>query len=178
MTDRTVLSNDLERARRDFHALLSCVSADEWRKPTSGTRWTNEELLFHMVFGYLVVQRLLVLVKLFGKLPDSFSRVYARLLDAATPVFHQVNYIGSRFASRVFNRKRMGAKMDRVVDSLARSLAKETDAALDRGMHFPKRWDPYFRDYMTLAQVYGYPGRHYEHHRRQLTLAKIPPEAV
>ncbi|MCE5289914.1 MAG: DinB family protein [Nocardiaceae bacterium] len=178
MTDRAVLSNDLESARRDFHSLLNCVSADEWRKPTTGTRWTNEELLFHMVFGYLVVQRLLVLVKLFGKLPDPVSRGYAWLLNATTPVFHHVNYVGSRFASRVFNRKRMGAKMDRVIDSLQRSLAKETDAALDRGMHFPTRWDPYFRDYMTLAQVYAYPGQHYAHHRRQLTLVKIPPESA
>ncbi|WP_440446560.1 hypothetical protein [Nocardia amamiensis] len=27
-----------------------------------------------------------------------------------------------------------------------------------------------FADYMTLADIYAYPGRHYDHHRRQLTL--------
>ncbi len=38
-------------------------------------------------------------------------------------------------------------------------------------MHFPVGWDPYFNDYMTLREVYHYPTRHYDHHRRQLTLA-------
>ena len=31
-------------------------------------------------------------------------------------------------------------------------------------------WDPYFKAYMTLADVYRYPTQHCEHHRRQLTL--------
>ena len=35
-----------------------------------GTRWTSEQLLFHMVFGYMIVQRLLILVKVFSRLPD------------------------------------------------------------------------------------------------------------
>lgn len=32
------------------------------------------------------------------------------------------------------------------------------------------RLGPYFRDYMTLLEVYHYPTQHYDHHRRQLTL--------
>ena len=85
MTDRAAHSADLERARTDFHHLLGLVGGDEWRKPTSGTRWTNEQLLFHMVFGYMVVQRLLILVRLFGHLPDGFSRGFAGALNAVTP---------------------------------------------------------------------------------------------
>lgn len=164
---------DLEGARSDFHHLLTLVGADDWDKPTPGTRWTNEELLFHMVFGYLVVQRLLVLVRMFGRLPDSAGRRFAALLDASTPPFHVVNYHGTRLAALVSNRKRMAAKLDRVIDSLQRSLSRESEDRLRRGMHFPTRWDPYFRDYMTLADVYRYPGKHYAHHRRQLTLTKL-----
>jgi hypothetical protein len=37
-------------------------------------------------------------------------------------------------------------------------------------MHFPVGWDPYFKDSMTLLEVYHYPTQHYDHHRRQLTL--------
>jgi hypothetical protein len=59
--DGVSLASDLERARRDFHKLLTAVEDDEWTKPTRETRWTNEQLLFHMVFGYMVVQRLLIL---------------------------------------------------------------------------------------------------------------------
>jgi hypothetical protein len=38
-------------------------------------------------------------------------------------------------------------------------------------MAFPVSWDPYFPPHMTLEDVYRYPNRHVEHHRRQLTLA-------
>jgi hypothetical protein len=37
----------------------------------------------------------------------------------------------------------------------------------------PDAMGPYFREYMTLADVYRYPGQHYDHHRRQLTLTKL-----
>jgi hypothetical protein len=40
-------------------------------------------------------------------------------------------------------------------------------------MYYPTRWDPHFREYMTLADVYRYPGQHYDHHHRQLTLTKL-----
>jgi len=171
--NRVALAMDLERARADFHHSLTLLGEDDWNKPTSGTRWTNEELLFHMVFGYMVVQRLLVLVRMFGRLPDWASRRYAWLLDAGTRPFNIINYYGTRLAALVYNRKRMAAKLDRVITALERSLASEDEDGLHRGMHFPARWDPYFRDYMTLADVYQYPGQHYDHHRRQLTLTKL-----
>jgi DinB family protein len=169
----TALSADLERARNDFHRLLICVGEDEWDKPTSGTRWTNEQLLFHMVFGYMVVQRLLILVRLFSHLPEWISRGFAQTLNAGTPLFDRINYYGTNLAALIYNRERMAAKLDRVVDALQRSLGRQDEKALSRGMHFPNRWDPYFRDYMTLSQVYSYPGKHYDHHRHQLALARL-----
>ena len=168
----TALSADLERARADFQHLLSLVGSEEWDKASSGTRWTNEQLLFHMVFGYMVVQRLLILVYVFSRLPDCASRGFAWALNAGTPLFDRINYYGTNLAALVYNRRRMAAKLDRVIDALQRSLARRDQKALRRGMHFPNRWDPYFRDYMTLSDVYGYPGKHYDHHRRQLALAR------
>jgi hypothetical protein len=170
---RAELAADLERARTDFHYLLGIADESEWRKPTSGTRWSNEQLLFHMVFGYMVVQRLLILVRLFSRLPDWASRGYAQVLNAATTPFHAVNYYGTCTAASFYNRKRMGGKMDRTIAVLQQSVARAHDDALKRGMHFPAEWDPYFRDFMTLAEVYRYPGLHYDHHRRQLTLSKL-----
>jgi hypothetical protein len=167
--DRAMIAADLERARVEFHRLLAEAERGEaWTNPTHGTRWTNEQLLFHMVFGYMVVQRLLVLVRVFGRLPDPVSRLYARVLDAASAPFHAINYHGSCAAALVYNRRRMGAKIDRVIASLQRKLTHETDDALRRGMHFPPRWDPFFKDYMTLADVYRYPGQHFDFHARQL----------
>jgi hypothetical protein len=173
VVDRAAITNELERARSDFHHLLAIAVQDDWEKPTCGTRWTNEQLLFHMVFGYMVVKRLLPLVRVFGHLPESLSRGFARVLDASTRPFDLINYHGSCLAARVYNRDRMGKRLDHVVDSLERSVLNEDDNAFRRGMHFPTRWDPYFRDYMTLADVYRYPGQHYDHHRVQLTLAGL-----
>jgi protein-tyrosine-phosphatase len=173
--DPAAIANDLERARADFYRLLHMAGDEEWSAPTSGTRWTNEQLLFHMVFGYMVVQRLLVLVAILGRSPQPLSRGFARLLDAATRPFHEINYYGTCLAAIVYNRRRMGAKMGRLIDALQRSLARSDESALRRAMYFPTRWDPYFHDSMTLASVYRYPGQHYDHHRQQLTLAGLAP---
>jgi hypothetical protein len=53
---------------------------------------------------------------------------------------------------------------------LHRHLDDETDETLARRMHFPVDWDPYFRDTMTLLEVYHYGTQHYAFHARQLTL--------
>ena len=38
--------------------------------------------------------------------------------------------------------------------ALERRLRAETSARLRSGMHYPVRWDPFFRDFMTLADLY------------------------
>jgi hypothetical protein len=169
--DRAEIAADLERARVEFHRLLAEVERhDAWATPTRGTQWTNEQLLFHMVFGYMIVQRLLVLVKMFSQLPDQVSRGFARLLNSATRAFDAINYYGSRPGTLVYNRHRIGAKIDRVIAALQRKLAHESDDTLRCGMHFPTRWDPFFTDYMTLEDVYRYPGQHFDFHERQLNI--------
>jgi hypothetical protein len=168
--DRAAIAADLERARTVLHELLDGASSVALARRSSGTRWTNEQLLFHMVFGYMVVRRLLMLVRVFSRLPDRVGRGFARALNAATPVFHQINYLGSCAAATVFDRSRMGHHCDRVIAALQRSLAQESDANLQRSMAFPVRWDPFFTDVMTLEQIYRYPGKHFDFHRDQLTL--------
>ncbi|PBC35457.1 maleylpyruvate isomerase [Rhodococcus sp. ACS1] len=168
--DRTEIAADLERARRALHELLGSASPGDFDRRSNGTRWTNEQLLFHMVFGYMVVRRLLVLVRAFSRLPDPIGRGFARALDTTTPVFHEINYLGSCAAATVFNRRRMGRQCDRVIGKLQRSLAKESETNLRRSMAFPVRWDPFFTETMTLEQVYRYPGKHFDFHRDQLTL--------
>jgi hypothetical protein len=37
--------------------------------------------------------------------------------------------------------------------------------------NYPTRWEPFFKDYMTLAHVYRYPGQHFDFHKGQLTLS-------
>ena len=69
-TDRRSIHVELERARTDLHQLVARATSADLRRRTDGTRWTNQQMLWHMAFGYLIVSRLLRLVRLFGRLPD------------------------------------------------------------------------------------------------------------
>ena len=169
--DTSEIAAEMRRAAADFRVLLDGATRSELRRRSDGTRWTNEQLLFHMLFGYLVVRNLRALVWVFGRLPDPFSRGFAALLDAGTRPFHVINYVGSLAGARVLGHARMERLFDHVVRRLIASMNRQTPAALARGMHMPTGWDPYFRSYMTLADVYHYATQHYGHHRRQLGLA-------
>jgi hypothetical protein len=169
--DKEQICAELDRVRSDYRELLDTATVAELRKPSEGTKWSNEQLLFHMLFGYLLVRNLRFLVWGFSYLPDGASRRFAALLNAGTRPFHVINYIGSLFGARTLGYPRMERLMDRVLSGLQTSLRAQPERALDRGMHFPVGWDPYFRDFMTLRDVYSYPTQHYDHHRQQLTLA-------
>lgn len=67
--DRAAISEDLEAARSRLHALLGQADAADLRRRTNGTGWTNEQLLFHMVFGFLIVRVLVRLVRVVGRPP-------------------------------------------------------------------------------------------------------------
>jgi hypothetical protein len=168
--DNALISAEMNRVRHDYRELVDSATVAELGKPTDGTRWNNEQLLFHMLFGFLLVRNLRLLVWVFSRLPDGASRRFAALLNAGARPFHVINYLGSLFGARALGYPRMERQMDRVLSSLEASLLAQPDRALERGMHFPVDWDPYFKDYMTLRDVYHYPTQHYDHHRQQLTL--------
>jgi hypothetical protein len=167
--DRRDLDADLERVAIDFHDLLGTVTVVELRDPTTGTKWTNEELLFHMLFGFLLARTLLVLVKAFARLPAAVSRAFATALNAGTRPFHVVNYLAALPGPRVLSGRTMGKLMDHTIRHLRAHLERESERSLALAMHFPVGWDPYFKNVMTVADVYAYPTQHYDHHRRQLT---------
>jgi hypothetical protein len=170
--DRTAVHEEMERTRRSFHELLDAASESDLRRAGAGTRWNNRQLLFHMLLGYLIIRALLRLVRMFDRLPDGASRGYARLLNAATVPFDAVNFAGSWLGGTLMPRSWMSALFDRTIAALHRRLDGETDRQLARGMHYPTRWDPFFRDYMTLADVYRFPAQHFDFHRAQLTLPR------
>jgi hypothetical protein len=170
--DQVQICAEMDRVRNDFRVLIDTATVAELRRATDGTKWNNEQLLFHMVFGFLLVRNLRMLVWVFSRLPVGASRRFAALLNGATRPFHVINYAGSLFGARALGYARMERLMDRVLGDLQKSLRAQPERALERGMHFPVGWDPYFRDYMTLRDIYHYPTQHYDHHRRQLTLAR------
>ena len=48
-------------------------------------------------------------------------------------------------------------------------MGKQTEQSMSRGMHCPTKWDPHFKPYMTLGDIYHYPAQHFDHHDRQLS---------
>jgi hypothetical protein len=168
--DRRSVHAELELARGTFQTLVATASPGDLRRHTVGTRWTNQQLLFHMLFGYLIVLGLLRLVRFFGRLPERYSLRFARALNAGSRPFHVVNYLGACAGALVFRGPLLAATFDRTITALHQHLDDETDETLARRMHFPVDWDPYFRDTMTLLEVYHYGTQHYVFHARQLTL--------
>ena len=169
--DPAAIRAETDQARQDFRHLLARASAADLRRPSDGTKWTNQQLLFHMLFGYLIVRALLPLARIFGHLPGGASHAFARLLDSARKPFHLINYLGSCAGARIIPPARMPAVLGRVTATLQHRIQQET-TTLGRGMHYPTTWDPLFTDYMTLGEIYHYPAQHYRHHRHQLTLSE------
>jgi hypothetical protein len=93
------VDGELRRAQAEFHQLITSASPDDLRRPTDGTRWTNRQLLFHMVLGYGVVRTLLPGVRVLGRL--GHSRGFAATLNAGRRPFHWINYVGPCVAARL-----------------------------------------------------------------------------
>ena len=172
--DRKSIHAELERVHLDLHSLVEQATASDLRRRTDGTSWTNGQMLWHMVFGYVIVWRLLPGVRLLGRLPDGFSRLFAAALNAGTRPFHVINYLGGCGGALVFHGPRLTRLLDRIVEQLHRRLDAETEESLGRRMHFPVKWDPFFADTMTVTDVYHYGTQHYDFHRAQLTLEPRP----
>jgi DinB superfamily len=166
--DRNEVIKELRRVQADFHQLVSTTSADALRRRSQGTRWSNQQLLFHMVFGYVIVRTLLPLVRFLGRLGR--SRGFAATLNAGYRPFHLINYLGSCGGGQLLTTRAQAALLDRTINALQRELAAETDTSLALSMHFPTAWDPYFKPTMSVLDVYHFGTQHYEHHRRQLDL--------
>lgn len=167
---------ELDRAQREFHTLITHATAADLRQKSVGTDWSNRELFFHMLFGYLITRTLLVLVALISRAPRAAQRRFASVLDMTTPAFHRVNFWGSRAGAAMISPRRADAWLARVIASLHRHLDAETDSSLRRTMWFPVRWDPYFAERMSRADVYHYATLHFDHHRRQLAIDDTPDD--
>lgn len=84
--------------------------------------------------------------------------------------YHAINYLGSCVGGTLLRPPTFAALLDRTVTALRRDLATEGEQNLTRCMAFPASWDPYFKDTMSLLDVYHFGTQHFEHHQRQLTL--------
>jgi hypothetical protein len=128
-------------------------------------------LLFHIALGFFLVVPLFVLMRLFAALPPSISKVFARCLNAATPLFNGINALGPRFGARVFNARRLGRTFDAVHRLIVRKIESMRPEDWVGGMHYPTKWEPLFADFMTFESLFRYPVAHMQHHRAQIDVS-------
>lgn len=164
------IGQDLEQARATFRRLIARATVADLQRRSAGTRWTNRQLLFHMVFGYLIVRTLLPLVGRFGRLPLSCSRHFSAVLQAFRGPYNLINYLGSCLGGWLLTPPTMVTLMDRTTLALQRGLDRETAETLALTMAFPTSWDPYFTETMSVLDVYRFGTQHFRHHQSQLTL--------
>jgi hypothetical protein len=166
---KAALRVEFESTRSSFLTLLNSLSDEDLRKKSLNSGWTNGEILFHMTFAFMILNSLIPLVRFWGRLPESYSKIFARILNAFTGPFNWVNAIGARTGGRIYRGKRIGKKFDRVYFSLLKRLNSVREAEWRRGMYYPTRWDALFKQYMTLEDVFHYPVVHFKFHLKQLS---------
>jgi hypothetical protein len=128
--DKGLVHAQLDRVRLEFRQLVDGAGDADLRRLSNGTRWTNRQLLFHMLLGYLIVRALLRLVRIFGRLPRGTSRRFAWLLNAGAKPFDVVNYFGSCLGGSTLSPDHMTTMFDHVIAKLHKRLDAETEADL------------------------------------------------
>jgi hypothetical protein len=151
--------------------MVASISERDWTQPSWNAGWTNGQIVFHVLLGFVLVAPLARLLVLFDHLPDRCSRVLAGALNLSTPLFNRVNAIGPRGGASLLGRAGIIRQFDKVhADILVRiDRARPSDWAAT--MNYPTRWDPRFHERMDMFALMRYPIGHLRHHRQQLRMS-------
>ena len=162
------IRSELESTHSSFHTVLDSLSEEDCHKQSLNPGWTNGEILAHMLFGFIILNVLLPMARLWGLLPKSSSKPFAWLLNACTGPFNWVNALGPRMQGKVFTYKRIGKLYDSVYISLLKKAASIKDEEWEHGMYYPTKWDANFSEFMTLEKLFHYPVIHFNFHLNQI----------
>ena len=165
---KSAIQTELESTRATFHTLLDSLSENDLRKKSHNPGWTNGEILAHMIFGFIILNALLPMARLWGLLPKRASKIFARVLNALTVPFNWVNGLGARLQAQVFTYNRIGKVYDWIYFSLVRQINLIKDDEWERGMYYPTHWDSNFSDFMTIEKLFHYPVIHFNFHLKQI----------
>lgn len=168
-TIKEEICTELDATRTRFHSLLNSFSEQDFQEQSLNSGWTNGEILAHMTFGFIVVDVLLSLARLWGRLPKRTSKWFAWLLNIFTGPFNWFNALGARGQGKIFTRKRIGKIYDQTYFSLLKKVNSIKDNEWERGMYYPTKWDSNFEEFMTLEKLFHYPVTHFNFHLTQIS---------
>jgi hypothetical protein len=166
---RQAIFKELEATRAKFHSLLDSLSDEDFQKQSLNPGWTNGEILAHMTFGFIVINVLLPMARLWGRLPRGSSKWFAWLLNAMTGPFNWFNALGARGQGRIFTPQRIGKIYDRAYFSLLVKIDSIQEDEWEHGMYYPTKWDSNFNEFMTLEKLFHYPVIHFNFHLTQIS---------
>lgn len=158
----------LNEARATFHSLVESLSEQDFQERSLNPGWTNGEILAHITFGFIIVNVLLPMARLWGRLPKRSSKWFAWVLNAVTGPFNLVNELGARGQGKIFTRNRIGRIYDRAYRSLLSKAASIRADEWEQGMYYPTKWDSNFDEFMTLEKLFHYPVIHFNFHLTQI----------
>jgi uncharacterized damage-inducible protein DinB len=167
------IRSELELTRKTFHTALDSLSESDLRRQSLNPGWTNGEILAHILFGFIILNALLPMARVWGRFPKSSSRPLAWLLNASTRPFNWINALGARLQGRVFTYKRIGKLFDNIINSLIKKVQSIKEEEWERGMYYPTRWDSNFSEFMTLENLFHYPVIHCKFHLGQISIKKL-----
>jgi hypothetical protein len=165
---RKEILTQLNVARASFHALVDSLSEQDFQRQSLNPGWTNGEILAHMTFGFIIINVLLPMARLWGRLPKASSKPFAWLLNVSTRPFNWFNALGARGQGKVFTHQRIGKIFDGVYFSLLKKINSIKDEEWERGMYYPTKWDANFDEFMTLEKLFHYPVTHFNFHLTQI----------
>ena len=158
----------LRMAHLSFHDLLDSLSEQDFHKQSLNPGWTNGEILAHMTFGFIIINVLLRMARVWGQLPRGSSKWFAWLLNAFTGPFNWINALGARGQGRVFTRRRVGKIFDHAHRALLKKVNSIQEDEWERGMYYPTKWDANFDEFMTIEKLFHYPVIHFNFHFNQI----------
>lgn len=164
------IRDDLLWIAEDFARIIRDAGTEELNAPSAGTRWTNRQLLFHMLLGQEIARTFLVLIGVFSRLPPDASRGWSRMLAALTAPYDWINWAGAVIGARILTLRRTERMMAGATRRIVRWYDHAGASDLARGMSVPPSWDPYFAPWMNRRDLLAWAPKHYRHHRAQLTL--------
>jgi hypothetical protein len=163
-----IIRAELEATGKVFHALLNSLLESDLHRKSQNSGWTNGEILVHMTFGFIILNALLPLARLWSRLPRWTSRPFAGLLNAFTGPFNWINALGTRGQARLFTFGRIARIYDRASNRLMKQIDHINEDEWERGMYYPTRWDPNFNEFMTIRELFHYPVKHFNFHVGQI----------
>jgi hypothetical protein len=78
---RERLRAEFDAAWHEFHAMAVSIPEERWTMLSNNPGWTNGQILFHVLLGFILVLPLANLLVFFGHLPRALSKAFAAGLN-------------------------------------------------------------------------------------------------